>query len=589
MRHCGNRHTKLGAPTVRPMSLSRRRLLTTMAILGLLLTLLPTAPTMAAGNTAFKLERLAGADRYATAAAISRRFFASAGTVFVATGAGFPDGLAAGPAAAKLGGPVLFVAQNSVPAATRTEISRLRPQKIYVIGGTGVISETVRGQLAGLAPQGAERVSGADRYDTAAAVSGFFAAGTGSVYIATGTSFPDALSGGAAAAAQGAPVMLTRPNALPPSVRSQLARIGPSRIVILGGTGAVGTAVEAELRTFTSNVVRYSGADRYETANAVSRATYPSGASKAFIATGLSYPDALAAVPAAALVRGPILLAKPGAVSPSTETELARLNPGTVFMLGGEGALGAAVAKSAQRTLGPCWSGNKVAAGAQQTFRTIPNAGPEVALTFDMGGRMDPAVDIMNFLVANQVCATIFATGVMAETPQGEQVMAIIRAHPELFEIANHTMYHCDLARGGGGSPRTEPCQTGGPPSAAFIRREMTDADAILRAATGQSPAPYWRPPFGSVNASVLNAVASVGYTKTFLWDIDSIDWKPISEGGPTAAQISSKVVTNAVNGSDVLFHLGGYETLAALRQMVPALRDRGFSLTTISDLLDGR
>ena len=81
-----------------------------------------------------------------------------------------------------------------------------------------------------------------------------------------------------------------------------------------------------------------------------------------------------------------------------------------------------------------------------------------MALTFDMGGRMDPAVDIMNFLVANDVCATIFATGVMSQTPQGAQVMAIIRAHPELFEIANHTMHHCDLVRGGSGSPTTAPC-----------------------------------------------------------------------------------------------------------------------------------
>jgi len=199
---------------------------------------------------------------------------------------------------------------------------------------------------------------------------------------------------------------------------------------------------------------------------------------------------------------------------------------------------------------------------------------------------MTPAVDIMNFLVANQVCATIFATGVMTQTPEGERVMAIIRAHPELFEIANHTMYHCDLVRGGGGSPQTAPCT--GTFSTTRIQREMIDADAILRAATGQSPKPYWRPPYGSINSTVIEAVAQVGYTKTFLWDVDSIDWKPISEGGPTASQIASKVVSNAVNGSNVLFHLGGYETLTALQQMVPALRDRGFSLTTLSDLLDG-
>ena len=233
-----------------------------------------------------------------------------------------------------------------------------------------------------------------------------------------------------------------------------------------------------------------------------------------------------------------------------------------------------------------CSAGNRVAAGSAQTFATIPNAGPGVALTFDMGGRMDPAVDIMNFLVANGVCATIFATGAMSNTQQGQDVLAIIRAHPELFEIANHTMYHCDLARGGGGSPSTGPCG-GGPFGADRLRTELTDAEGILSAGTGQTPQPYWRPPYGSISDAVIAAAASVGYTKTFLWDIDTVDWKPIGDGGPSAEQIAAKVIGNAVNGSNVLFHLGGYETLRALELIVPGLRDRGFTLTSLSDLLN--
>jgi peptidoglycan/xylan/chitin deacetylase (PgdA/CDA1 family) len=233
-----------------------------------------------------------------------------------------------------------------------------------------------------------------------------------------------------------------------------------------------------------------------------------------------------------------------------------------------------------------CTAGNRVPAGSAQTFRTIPNAGPGVALTFDMGGRMEPAVDIMNFLVASQVCTTIFATGVMSQTAQGQQVMAIIEAHPELFEIANHTMYHCDLVRGGGGSPTTAPC-AGGPFSADRVRQELTDADAILSSGTGQDPQPYWRPPYGSISDAVISAAAAAGYTKTFMWDIDTIDWKPIADGGPTAEQIAAKVIGNAVNGSNVLFHLGGYETLDALRLIIPGLRDRGFTLTSLSDLLN--
>jgi peptidoglycan-N-acetylglucosamine deacetylase len=233
-----------------------------------------------------------------------------------------------------------------------------------------------------------------------------------------------------------------------------------------------------------------------------------------------------------------------------------------------------------------CRAGNRVPAGNPQTFYVVPGAGNGVALTFDMGGRLEPGVDILNFLIANRVCATLFPTGAMAQTPQGREIMAIVRAHPELFEIGNHTMHHCDLVRGGGGSPSTAPC-AGVTPTADFIRRQLTDAEAILRQLTGQDPKPYWRPPYGSLNAAVVQAAASAGYTKTFMWDIDTIDWKPISDGGPTAQQIASKVITTAEGGSNVLMHLGGYETLDALRIMVPGLRDRGFVLTSLSDLLN--
>jgi peptidoglycan/xylan/chitin deacetylase (PgdA/CDA1 family) len=234
-----------------------------------------------------------------------------------------------------------------------------------------------------------------------------------------------------------------------------------------------------------------------------------------------------------------------------------------------------------------CLAGNRVAAGSPQTFSLLPGAANGVALTFDMGGRLDPGVDILNFLIANDVCATIFPTGAMAQTAQGQAIMAIIRAHPALFEIGNHTMHHCDLVRGGSGSPTTAPCQTGGAPTADFIRTELTDAEAILKELTGQDPRPYWRPPYGSINAAVISAAASVGYTKTFMWDIDTIDWKPTSQNGPTAQQIATKVITTAEGGSSVLMHLGGYETLDALQIMVPGLRERGFVLTSLSDLLE--
>ncbi len=92
--------------------------------------------------------RLAGGDRYATAAAVSAAAFAPGVPVaYVATGAGFPDALAGGPAAADQGGPLLLVARDSVPPATAAELGRLRPGRIVVLGGSSVVSDGVAAAL----------------------------------------------------------------------------------------------------------------------------------------------------------------------------------------------------------------------------------------------------------------------------------------------------------------------------------------------------------------------------------------------------------------------------------------------------------
>jgi peptidoglycan/xylan/chitin deacetylase (PgdA/CDA1 family) len=279
-----------------------------------------------------------------------------------------------------------------------------------------------------------------------------------------------------------------------------------------------------------------------------------------------------------------------GEAHPSLLTDPSTLQAGWILVVAGDPGMTPlpTIAPTAAPTAvaSGCRAGNRVPAGEQQTFTRVPNAGHAMALTLDMGGRLDPGIDILNFLIANKVCVTLFPTGAMAQTAEGRKVMAVIRAHPELFEIGNHTMHHCDLVRGGGGSPTTAPC-AGVNPTADFIRKELTDAGAILEQLSGQTPVPYWRPPYGVMNAAVRNAAASVGYTKTFIWDIDTIDWKPIADGGPTAQQIATKVVSRSVNGSIVLMHLGGYETLDALKRMVPDLRNRGFLLTSLSDLLN--
>jgi peptidoglycan/xylan/chitin deacetylase (PgdA/CDA1 family) len=238
-----------------------------------------------------------------------------------------------------------------------------------------------------------------------------------------------------------------------------------------------------------------------------------------------------------------------------------------------------------------CTSSPRYTGGQENLVPPLSRASAtgRVALTFDMGGRMTPAVRILQLLVANNVCATIFPTGAISRTAEGQAALAVVKAHPELFELGNHTMNHCDLVRGGGGAPGAAEatyCNSLAPtPTEAEVKQELIDGDTWIRAYTGMPTAPLWRAPYGALNLDVRTWAAEAGWTKHVKWDIDTIDWRPIADGGPTARSMTLKVVNGATSGSIVLMHLGGYETLDALQSMIDGLRARGFTLTTVSDM----
>jgi hypothetical protein len=285
--------------------------------------------------------RLAGPDRYATAAAVSAASFPpGVPAAFVATGTTFPDALAAGPAAALSGAPVLLTMPGSIPTATANELRRLRPGRIYVLGSSGAVSDAVAGQLAGFTAGTVTRLGGTDRYATAATVSTtFFSRGVPAAFVATGANYPDALSGGPAAAASRSPLLLTRLDSVPSSTAAEIQRLRPARIYILGSTGVVSDAVASHLRSLSgAEIVRLAGADRYATSAAISRQFFGAPPA-AYLATGVNFPDALAAVPPAGIGASPLLLVQPSGVPAVISTELRRIWPPRTFMLGSPGAV----------------------------------------------------------------------------------------------------------------------------------------------------------------------------------------------------------------------------------------------------------
>lgn len=281
--------------------------------------------------------RIAGVNRYATAATMARSWPARVPTAFVVGGEGFADTLSAAARAGAQRSPLLLTRRDAVPPETVAELERLRPERIVVVGGASAVSNTVLTELKRHSTSGRiQRVSGTDRYATSVAVSRLYPAGAELAYLASGEDFPDALGGAALAGYRKAPLLLTRRGQLDPRTSAELARLAPQQIIVLGGPAAVSASVlESAAPLSASPVRRVAGVDRYNTAAAVA-AEYPAGSSTAYVASGTSFPDALIGAAPAARDGVPLLLTPKDRVHSATDRALARQQPREMYVLGGE-------------------------------------------------------------------------------------------------------------------------------------------------------------------------------------------------------------------------------------------------------------
>ena len=301
--------------------------------------------------TAPTTTRIAGADRYETAVQVSKAAFPrTAPVVYIATGTAFPDALAAAPAAALEGGPLLLVpSRGAVPPSVLSRVSQLDPYRIVVVGGTRAVPQSIVDQVQRRAPAAkVKRLAGADRYETARAiVTDSFRSRSEFVYVATGSTHADALAAAAAAASRDAPVMLIdgRGTSLDAASRRAIAALAPSRILIAGGAGAVSTRIASELGDLAP-VTRLAGPTRFETSAAVNREAFPTSPPAGhFWATGLDFPDALAGASLAAAKGAPLFVVWRGCVPPEVAAEVGRTRAPKVTLVGGPGVRYPAVEK----------------------------------------------------------------------------------------------------------------------------------------------------------------------------------------------------------------------------------------------------
>jgi len=261
--------------------------------------------------------RLAGKNRYETAANISSVSTPFSDNVVLACGMNYADALAGVPLANALGAPILLTNKDNLPQKTLDEIKRLKAKTVILLGGEGAVGAEVEKTLKNnhLA---VERIAGATRFETATRIAEKMQTVSGKasseVFFVYAFDFADALSASTAAAIKGSPIIyLNTKGELDNTTKRYLESVkgNVKTAYVIGGEGVISDDMmnKAAKALGLSKATRIAGANRFATCVAVNEkfADVLNG-DMLCVATGMDFPDALAGGVYAALNKAPLFL-----------------------------------------------------------------------------------------------------------------------------------------------------------------------------------------------------------------------------------------------------------------------------------------
>ncbi|MFZ3131094.1 MAG: S8 family serine peptidase [Desulfosporosinus sp.] len=230
---------------------------------------------------------LSGGDLIETVIRAADSAYPTGADAVLLVGAGnYSDALAGIPLAYKLSAPILLTYSGALDPRLRTEIQRLAPKSIYLLGGTVAISADIESDLFQIAP--VYRLAGANRYATASQIAQTMGT-TGKAVIVSGEDFPDALSIASVAAVRGIPILLTdNSDFLPSETWDALNKLWVTDTLVIGGSAVVSESTLEQL----PGSIRLAGVDRYAT-NDIVIYTFPPAVALNIIASAENFPDAL--------------------------------------------------------------------------------------------------------------------------------------------------------------------------------------------------------------------------------------------------------------------------------------------------------
>lgn len=247
--------------------------------------------------------RIFGQDRYLTSYAVSKQGWSNSEYAVIANGESFADGLSATPLASLYNAPVLLSTGSSLSSTLKSELNRLNVKKVFLIGGTGVISNTIDTEIKSLGIE-TKRLGGLDRYETSLQIANELGS-VSNIVIASGESFPDALSIASIAGKLKMPILLTQTNRMPNGIKAYINNNKSAHKYIVGGTGVISDSIIS----FITNSTRLGGSNRYETNMKILNAfNTNANLSDIYVVSSLDFPDALSASALASRNGNPILL-----------------------------------------------------------------------------------------------------------------------------------------------------------------------------------------------------------------------------------------------------------------------------------------
>ena len=295
------------------------------------------------------ITRIAGANRYDSAAVISRAMNKTSDTVIIATGLTFNDALVAVPLASVYNAPLLLATEKHITAQTEAELKRLGAKNVIVVSTNGAVGDGAKAELSGYETT---YIEGNSCFETAAKVAEALQDKTKkaptTIFFATDSAFADALSASPVAAIKGAPIMyLKKTGSIDKATADYLKSVKGKvkNAYIIGGDGVISDEMMKNVAnalglTVNKTVVRVAGKNRYETCVAVNNKFKNVLTGDGIcVAKGLDFPDALAGGVYAAATKQALFLADGKKLQDCQNTYLKSKNAGKITVFGGTGAV----------------------------------------------------------------------------------------------------------------------------------------------------------------------------------------------------------------------------------------------------------